>query len=367
MRAGAAVALLVLCRGVAASGYHPEFDRALEEAETIVIGTVTEAWSPERPDNAGFYGLKGRVFRLTVKKAYKGTVRAGETVVFWDRHHSSTAGYHVDDPYVTSPAIRRLREHGEVFDGETLVHLLTSGGRYQRDDLLHMVTEKNIDLCRGILFRCLMEKDPDPELETMTVLATLCPEYFKRRLRTHDMPFWKLIPCLQKLGLNGSAVGKKDYSRSVLELHPHFIERVGAVVRGELFDGVSAMEDPEQHETWAEGFPLLIPILSRPDCPTRRLVVALFRSFGVPVRRDGSKCVADLTAAREVPPIRLRVELTERAYSLGNPVTISLVETATAGKGWLCFEGKLGWSVIAKDDWTGSVRSNEIEIRVVER
>jgi hypothetical protein len=78
-----------------ASGYHPPFDKAVAEAELIVVGEVTEAWCPKVVSATKTAPARGRVYRMEVRKVYKGSLRQGEAVVFTDPHHRSTASYRV--------------------------------------------------------------------------------------------------------------------------------------------------------------------------------------------------------------------------------------------------------------------------------
>ena len=99
------------------SGYHPGFDQAVAEAKVIVVGQVTEAWLPKsRTSGQSEWYAKGEVYRMRVTDVYKGNVRAGDDVVFWDPHSTSTAGYFVTEgkPNLTflvegSPDAEQLR------------------------------------------------------------------------------------------------------------------------------------------------------------------------------------------------------------------------------------------------------------------
>jgi hypothetical protein len=262
-----------------------------------------------------------------------------------DSLFQATIQKHLKDAFVTSPAIEKLCERGIVFKDEVLVPLLENGSEYQREELLRMVTPQNIGSCEAILFAWLMEEEPEPERETTVILAKLCPEYFKKQLRRHEMPFWKLIPCLQELRINGSDVGKKDFSKSVLSINTYTIRKIGEVFRGKEFHGVLAMENPERNKDWLVASSLLEPLLSGSDTPTRRLVVALLRTFGVPVKRDGKKYVASFGKAPVPKPVQLELETPKGTFSLAKPVNLVLKELVVADAGWISFQGQLGWAV----------------------
>ncbi len=460
-----ATILVVLSQGVSASGYHPQFDRAMSEAEIVVLGEIVDAWdvtAEEKASDPYSYGRKGRAYRMSVHKTYKGAPLASEEVVFWDPRYRSSASYyieegktnltflvptnlsvfdkkhlhgktrilyrpirnlskrsdyrteafngwlylldivlqypqkemkeafnnilstesnryilryviehwpapmtkadddllratilkHSEDAFITCSAIDKLRERGVAFKDEDLIQLLENGSKYQRNELLGMITPTNIDLCKTILFAWLMEEGTTPEHKTTKTLAMLSPSYLKDQLRKHEMPFWRLVPCLQELGINGSAVGKTDFSQEVLSLGPFILSNIGAVFCGKEFHGSLAMENPERNKNWLVAFPLLEPILSRADSSTRRLVVALFRTFGVPVKRDGVKYVAFFGKEPVSKPVQLELEVPKVVFSFGKPINLTLKETAVTDRGLFSFQGKLGWTVESDHGWS---------------
>jgi len=79
----------------AASGYHPGFDRAVKEADWIILHTVVSDHAP-RTKLAGIPSSRrftGRVFLVRVKRSFKGPFRKGDMLYIWDGSHNSTAGY----------------------------------------------------------------------------------------------------------------------------------------------------------------------------------------------------------------------------------------------------------------------------------
>ena len=80
------------------SGYHPQFDEAVAEAKIIVSGQVTKAWEPRSKANShSQWHLVGEVYRMRVTDVFKGNVKAGDDIVFWDPYSGSTAGYFVTE------------------------------------------------------------------------------------------------------------------------------------------------------------------------------------------------------------------------------------------------------------------------------
>lgn len=95
-RAGFALgaALLLLGAGRAsASGYHPDFDVAVEEAPWIVLHTVAAEQTPSAALADLPAGARGRAYFVKVKRCFKGPFRPGDELVIWDPWYQSTAGY----------------------------------------------------------------------------------------------------------------------------------------------------------------------------------------------------------------------------------------------------------------------------------
>ncbi|MFC1703323.1 hypothetical protein ACFL1E_00875 [Candidatus Omnitrophota bacterium] len=462
-----------------ASGYHPPFDQAVKEAELIVLGDVIEAWDPKaKQDSERFDFSEGRAYRMRVEKVYKGDVKAGDEIIFWDAHYMSTASYHVSegnknltflvpaelsefekrhfqfgtpelyrpitncnqeydfdigeyqgylylldltlmnppedlrptytkilreennryvlryvfehwpaeltqedillfretfnkhyqDAYVTNPAIERLALQGEFFDDTNLRQLLKEGSSYQRMELLAMVDAKNIKSVEDILFDWIMEEERNlGEQESIEILADLSPEYLRKQLSNRKIPFWKLIPCLQALEINGSDVGKEDFSPEILALDPYTISNIGEVYSGKDFHGICAMDYIQElesdfdviwgysreREKWKTALPLFEPLLKKPDSPIRRLVVALMRTYGLTVVREGDGYVVDRSKTSASPPVRLEIEAPKEPFQLGDSLKqLRVKETAIADGAWFSFNGSLSWAVREDDGGT---------------
>lgn len=261
---------------------------------------------------------------------------------------------HAEDAYITGPAIERLADRGRGFGDQEFRVLLRDGSPYQREALLRMINSKNIDSVRGVLFDWLMEDDPEAGQEAIETLTRLSPGYFEQQLREHDLPFWTLIPCLQALKMNGRDVGKEDFNPPLLAMNPYTIRNVGAVFRGEEFHGNLAMENPQEYAEWKTALPLLEPLLAGPDSPTRRLVVALMRTFGVDVKKQKDRYVAVRSEEPVTPPIRLELEAPDQPVSFGSPVEVIVKEIAARDGTWLSFDGELSWTT-ERSDGTGSM------------
>jgi hypothetical protein len=84
-----------------ASGYRPDVAEAIQKAAVIVEGDVVSAWDPQKmPGTAenekDSFPREGRAYFMKVDRVFKGTVKAGDTIVVWDRHYASTAQYWVN-------------------------------------------------------------------------------------------------------------------------------------------------------------------------------------------------------------------------------------------------------------------------------
>jgi hypothetical protein len=437
-----------------ASGYHPPFDRAVKEADLIVVGEVFEAWQPKMlsPRSGG-----GRIYKLRVSKAYKGSIKAGREVVFIDPYYRSTASYrvaeeeknltflvklnrakfakggydlgpqvlyhpirnfskksifgddamegwlylldhfvagkpgnksakyreiieessnrhvlhyvvthypkdltstdvklllklikrHSQDAYVAGYAIKKLAAAGMILDPETLKDLFESGSPYMRDDLLSMVSKDNVSGVQDLLFEFLTADKVEAEQETIDTLAKHAPGFLKRKLEDSKLPFWTLIPCLQALGINGSAVGKPDYPRQILSANPYTIRFMGEMVKGNEFWGVLAMDEPDKHKEWQPLFPLLEPTLRGPDTPIRRLTVALMRTFGWKVARSAK--AYKLGKSGQTPPVRIEIAVEKKKFRLSEPVIVTISQIAEVDGVTMALEGPIGWKVERPD------------------
>jgi|GEM_PF-6633400 len=88
--------IAVLAPQVVGSGYHPEIDQAISEAKIIVVGQVTKAWMPKARLNVKNSSFTGEVYRMRVTDVYKGNVKVGDDIIFWDPWAWSSAGYFVN-------------------------------------------------------------------------------------------------------------------------------------------------------------------------------------------------------------------------------------------------------------------------------
>ncbi|MHC5035907.1 MAG: hypothetical protein ACYTHM_01195 [Planctomycetota bacterium] len=250
-----------------------------------------------------------------------------------------------DDAYITSPAIDRLASRGKGFEDMKLAKLLKDGSPYQRDDLLKMVTFDNIDSVKDILFGWLLEEEPEPEQQTIEKLASLCPDFLKGKLKEMDWPFWKVIPCLQELKINGSAVGKKDYPPEILRLSPYLIRNVGQLFQGNDFHAEGALKHPQWNQKWVGALPLMDPLLEKPDGPIRRIAVAVMRTYGRTLKREGEKYVVVPGDGPAKPPIRIQAVATKETYRMRKPIKFSLEEIAQTPGVWFAFRGQWLWCV----------------------
>ena len=82
-------------RPVAASGYHPRFDWAVQEASWIVLHEVVSRHKPadvlrDLPADA-----QGVVFEVRVKRCFRGPFKPGNRLLIWDWNDRSSAGYYL--------------------------------------------------------------------------------------------------------------------------------------------------------------------------------------------------------------------------------------------------------------------------------
>ncbi len=88
--------IAVLVPRVVGSGYHPGIDQAISEAKIIVVGQVTKAWKPKARLNVkNSSHISGEVYSMRVTDVYKGNVKVGDDIVFWDPSAWTSAGYFV--------------------------------------------------------------------------------------------------------------------------------------------------------------------------------------------------------------------------------------------------------------------------------
>ncbi len=94
---GLALVTLAASGAVArASGYHPAFDRAVKEADWILLHEIVSDHVPKDvllgiPKAVQRY--PGRVVLVRVKQSFKGPFRKGDLLYIWDRSYRSSASY----------------------------------------------------------------------------------------------------------------------------------------------------------------------------------------------------------------------------------------------------------------------------------
>jgi len=451
-----------------ASGYHPPFDRAVSEAQLVVLGEVVQAWCPRmktaKPTEQSACRA-GRVYRMKLEKVYKGNLKPGAEVVFVDPHHGSTASYRVaegksnltflvsagldefskrrydfgagklyrpirnlsrqsifgednftgwlfllekvvpkkpgelpasltkilkqsknrhvlryaiehfpprftesdqamfkkvifenkEDAFVVSPAVKRLVKEGAGFEPQILRELITECSAYAREDFFKMINRDNISALQDKLFEFLMQKKPADEQRLIDILAGLAPEYLKDQLSRQDLPFWKLIPCLQALKIDGREVGRPDFSAEIMEVSPYTLRQLGEVLDGNEFYGILAMDAPLKNSDWEVLFPLLEPTLAGADTPIRKMIVALMRTFGRQVTRSNKTYCLARPGQRRPKPITLEILTSKKRFRLDEPVSITIKEIARLDRAWISLEGELGWAFDRPDKtWMGS-------------
>jgi hypothetical protein len=254
---------------------------------------------------------------------------------------------HSQDAYVAGYAIKKLAKAGMILDPETLRDLFESGSQYMRDDLLAMVSADNISGVQDLLFEFLTADQAEAQQEIIDTLAKQAPSFLKRKIADSKLPFWTLIPCLQALGINGSAVGKPDYPKDILSASSYTLRFVGEMIKGNEFWGVLAMDEPDKHKEWQPLFPLLEPTLRGPDSPIRRLTVALMRTFGWKVKRSAS--AYKLGKSGEVAPVRIEIAVEKKKFRLSEPVIVTISEIAQLDGVTMALEGPFGWKVDRPD------------------
>lgn len=450
--------ILVLLHGRAwASGYHPFFDQALKEAELVLQGEVVEMWDPFDKDNRKEFSRQ-RSYRFRVQKCYKGGLKLGEEVPFWDPHFSSTASYGIrskgqyivylkpsklseyESGYVNPEKrkfykpIRVRRNNGAAFAGsktveyyprelrlldffvenppadkrkayqkllindsdpaflsylvkdwpqpcneedivlfkskvlaasdwgKSYVHrllselvkhpdaltnsdvvvLLQKGGADIFPSLRLLITDDNIKEVQALLFDFLQDAGAGGTYrQLLGTLAALSPDYFKDRLvESHDFPLWKLLPCLKALDLNGSDLGRPDFPEKVFAAHHNTLHSISKILEGDLFWLSFPLLYPSNCADFKTALPLLAPMLEEKDSPVRRACVALFRTYGVHLKRVAGTYSAEYTDAPAPCPVKLELRMERTTFKLGEEVGFILKETATADGSSFCFKGK---------------------------
>ncbi|MDQ7827219.1 MAG: hypothetical protein RDV48_30780 [Candidatus Eremiobacteraeota bacterium] len=252
--------------------------------------------------------------------------------------------------------VERLSREGETLDPSVLRMLLERGDF--NDDVLRMLNKENITGFQELLFEALRKGDTLAEIEIIKTLARLNPVFLREKLHETDLPLWMFVFCLRELGINGSAVGRSDLSREILAANLYTLDRVGEVIGGNEFHAICAMEDPDHNKDMVPLFPLFEPTLAGPDSTARRAIVALMRTFGEKVRRSGKSYI--LEKGSECCPVLLGLTTDKTRFRLGEPVTVSLVETARADSVWLCLKGNMKWR-IGKAGWPPDQFSLEVD------
>jgi len=170
----------------------------------------------------------------------------------------------MSDPYVTSPALKRLHAAGLTLKEKDVVTRLRKGAAWQRGYLLKLINPQNILVCRDILFSWVTEPGPKGGMQSYSrykvidVLARFAPAYLEAKLQAENLPFWLMIPGLKALGINGSAVGKKDVPQELLSVQSWYIRYAGDLFRGYTSAAEFGMEHPDSvlHKKWPTVFGL---------------------------------------------------------------------------------------------------------------
>ena len=113
--------------------------------------------------------------------------------------------------------------------------------------------------------------------------------------------------------------------------------------QGKDFQALCAMMRPEDNEDWETTFPLLVPLLAAPDTPTRKVAVALMRTFGKDVRRKGGGYVLIPNKERVRCPVTLQLEAVGE-FKMVRPMNIIVRETATRDEKAFSVKGSIGWT-----------------------
>ncbi len=262
---------------------------------------------------------------------------------------------HGDDPLVTRYALGALNAQDEALSDEALVDLIKRTAWYGQDTVLEQVNAGNIDACREALLGWLLaDEDGHTADDVIRKLADLAPEWLEGRLRETELPNRYLIPTLQALGINGSAVGREDVSPELLELDVSLLGNVETVISGDVSHVAGIIEDwvdggwcyRGSEDEWRTAAPLLVPALQDAATPQRRAIQTIIGTLGFTVDPDGPS-LKPLS-----PPIELSIELVMPEPSVKGPVVLRLVETATRSVGHVCLDGPAEWSLETPQYWT---------------
>jgi len=249
-----------------------------------------------------------------------------------------------ENPAFTFYILDKLRGVPDVFSGQEILSLLEKGGGEELSGLRPFITSVNIDLCKSLLFSWIVaEYEGTASLHSVTksidILARLAPDFFKAQLETYNLPFWKLIPCLGALGINGSDIGKANYSEELLSVNVSYLRGISRFIDGDLSFAEQVLEGPRHFPGCEHALPFLEPLLTGDDTPSRRLAVALFRTLGVPVERVGDGYVARYDEAPVPCPVELELEEIKAVFVQGEPIRFILKERATNGSMVFSFHG----------------------------
>jgi hypothetical protein len=259
------------------------------------------------------------------------------------------------DAFIISPAIKRLVKEGVKFEARVLRGLISECSAYAREDLYKMIDRDNISAVQDKLFEFLQQKEPADEQKLIDILAGYAPEFLKDQLSRQDLPFWKLVPCLQALKIDGQAVGRPDFSAEIIKVSPYTLRQLGEVLEGNEFYGILAMNAPLKNTDWEVLFPLMEPTLAGADTPIRKMIVALMRTFGRQVTRSKQTYRLAGASRRLSKPITLEILTNKKRYRLDEPVSITINEIARLDRAWISLEGELGWAFERPDKgWMGS-------------
>ncbi|MDF7809517.1 hypothetical protein P4E94_18920 [Pontiellaceae bacterium B12219] len=453
------------------SGYRPPFDRALEQAELVVQGEVVDAWNALGGEELDHFP-KERAYRMVVNKCFKGALKAGDEVYFWDPHYRSTASYGVrrlgeyicylvpakmkefekarltpqgkrfykpirvrkkrsalDNPlsssndyftpelqlldlFVENKPANKCAAYRDLLESQAnpyllfyvikdwprplsdrdillfkqhmqdasdpsasyvrqmayalseaeasltdlqLLDQLSRGGPLFLPTFRDQINGDNIELLQSLLFKWVLELDAGGEFPAVIqTLAEHAPDFFMDKLREKELQEWKLIASLSALGINGEAVGKAEYPPEIFSIYPSTLRNILSLREGDLFHARLALTSPSRHTEWKKALPLLEPMLSETNSAARRLCVALFRTFGVPVEREGEGYVARYADAPQACPVRLNLSMERTTFRMGEEIRYKLTETAVENGTDFCFEGEPVATLHFVDNWISS-------------
>lgn len=245
-----------------------------------------------------------------------------------------------------------VRFPSDVFSDAEIHSLLLKGGSDRLSVLKPLINANNIEGLQELLFKWIQEMDAGGAIQqVIKTLAEYAPDYFKEQLKAHELPFWKLIPSLVALNINGSDIGKEDFSDELMKLSLSDLYQVSKFLDGDQFWAWIILNCPARHPEWKTALPLLEPMLKGPDSPNRRLAVTLFRTFGISVKRSKDVYKAEFSKPSVPCPVRLELMTLKSQIMLGQPVKLFLKEHVVTNGGDFSFCGEAIFSIHFENHW----------------